>query len=281
MTISSGDRVAVVGINGSGKSTLLRLLTRAASPDDGRFASAAASASPRSTRTRAPPGTVAEYWVGPRCSGEGLAWEVAAVGDVARRATAVRRRTDELSGGQAKRVALAKALVGRARDLIVLDEPTNHLDLDAIEWLEARLVDLQGRRSCSSPTTATCSIGSRRGGRAGWSSSTAGRCSSTRGRRRSVLRDVPRGAGRAHRTRGRGGVDAPHPGPPGAGLAAPRRAGPVDEAQGAPRARGRDRRGGPAPVGRARERPRARRRHQPARQPGRRARRRGASASAT
>ena len=48
------------------------------------------------------------------------------------------RRTDELSGGQAKRVALAKALVGE-HDLIVLDEPTNHLDLEAIEWLETRL----------------------------------------------------------------------------------------------------------------------------------------------
>jgi ATP-binding cassette subfamily F protein uup len=48
------------------------------------------------------------------------------------------RPTGELSGGQAKRVALAKALVGE-HDLIVLDEPTNHLDLEAIEWLETRM----------------------------------------------------------------------------------------------------------------------------------------------
>jgi ATP-binding cassette subfamily F protein uup len=43
--------------------------------------------------------------------------------------------TDELSGGQKKRVALAAVLVGNP-DFLVLDEPTNHLDIEAIEWLE-------------------------------------------------------------------------------------------------------------------------------------------------
>jgi ATP-binding cassette subfamily F protein uup len=49
------------------------------------------------------------------------------------------RPTSALSGGQAKRVALAKVLVGD-HDLVVVDEPTNHLDLEAIEWLEQRLM---------------------------------------------------------------------------------------------------------------------------------------------
>ncbi len=48
-----------------------------------------------------------------------------------------------LSGGQGKRVALARVLVSEV-DLLILDEPTNHLDIDAIGWLEARLARFRG-----------------------------------------------------------------------------------------------------------------------------------------
>ena len=47
----------------------------------------------------------------------------------------VNQKVDTLSGGQRKRVALAKLIIDEP-DLIILDEPTNHLDLDMIEWLE-------------------------------------------------------------------------------------------------------------------------------------------------
>ncbi|MFK7917756.1 MAG: ABC-F family ATP-binding cassette domain-containing protein [Ilumatobacter sp.] len=143
VTISRGDRVAVVGVNGSGKTTLLRVLTGAIAPDKGdvRFGRGA-----RITMLEQdpvlPPGTVSEYL------GDG--WEVAAVATSLGVLPLFDRRTNELSGGQAKRVALAKMLADNSgsgdaengHDMIVLDEPTNHLDLEAIEWLEARLVSM-------------------------------------------------------------------------------------------------------------------------------------------
>ena len=97
-----------------------------------------------------PEGTVREA-VAPAGHPE-RAWEVDAVLDRLGLAALVDRPTDQLSGGQAKRVALARALVavgapGSEHDdhvLLILDEPTNHLDLDAITWLEDRLAGHRG-----------------------------------------------------------------------------------------------------------------------------------------
>ena len=131
LTVSRGDRVALVGVNGSGKSTLLRILAGALEPDDGqvRFGRGVRTAI-LDQEPELPAGTVAEA--------VGDSWEVAAVATSLGVQPLLERRTDELSGGQAKRVALARALVGEF-DLMLLDEPTNHLDLEAIEWLEQRL----------------------------------------------------------------------------------------------------------------------------------------------
>lgn len=52
--------------------------------------------------------------------------------------TQLEQKVSELSGGQQKRLALAKILINKP-DLLILDEPTNHLDLEMIEWLEAYL----------------------------------------------------------------------------------------------------------------------------------------------
>jgi ATP-binding cassette subfamily F protein uup len=131
LTVSTGDRLAIVGVNGSGKSTLMRILAGVQPPDSGevRFGRGVRVAALEQD-PRLPPGTVADHL------GDG--WEVAAVATSLGVGPLLDRRTDQLSGGQAKRVALARALVGEF-DLIVLDEPTNHLDLEAIEWLEERL----------------------------------------------------------------------------------------------------------------------------------------------
>ena len=133
LTIARGDRVAVVGVNGSGKTTLLRILTGALRPDRGevRFGRDVRLAMLEQDPLL-PAGTVAEYL--------GDAWEVLAAATSLGVQPLFDRRTDELSGGQAKRVALAKVLADDTLDMVVLDEPTNHLDLEAIEWLESRLV---------------------------------------------------------------------------------------------------------------------------------------------
>lgn len=136
VTVASGDRVAVVGVNGSGKTTLLRLMTGALAPDAGavRFGRGVRIASLEQDPVL-PPGTVGGFL--------GDSWEVAAVATRLGVQPLLDRRTDELSGGQGKRVALARVLAEDEHgdhDMVVLDEPTNHLDLEAIEWLEARLV---------------------------------------------------------------------------------------------------------------------------------------------
>jgi ATP-binding cassette subfamily F protein uup len=135
LTVSSGDRLAIVGVNGSGKSTLMRILAGAQEPDEGevRFGRGVRIALLDQDPVL-PPGTVADHL------GDG--WEVAAVATSLGVQPLFDRRTDELSGGQAKRVALARTLVGEF-DMILLDEPTNHLDLEAIEWLERRLGETQ------------------------------------------------------------------------------------------------------------------------------------------
>lgn len=131
LTISTGDRIAIVGVNGSGKSTLMRILAGTQKPDEGevRFGRGVRIAA-LDQDPQLPPGTVSEYL--------GDSWEVAAVATSLGVQPLLDRPTDQLSGGQAKRVALARALVGDF-DMILLDEPTNHLDLEAIEWLEQRL----------------------------------------------------------------------------------------------------------------------------------------------
>ena len=139
VTVSTGDRVAVVGVNGSGKTTLLKILTGALMPDEGavRFGRGVRIASLEQDPVL-PPGTVGDFL--------GDSWEVAAVATRLGVQPLLDRPTNELSGGQAKRAALAKVLADDEHgdhDVVVLDEPTNHLDLEAIEWLESRLVTMK------------------------------------------------------------------------------------------------------------------------------------------
>jgi ATP-binding cassette subfamily F protein uup len=73
--------------------------------------------------------------------GEG--WEAAAVLERLGMGAYADRPTNALSGGQAKRVALARVLAAEC-ELLILDEPTNQLDIGTVEWLAARLVAFRG-----------------------------------------------------------------------------------------------------------------------------------------
>jgi ABC transport system ATP-binding/permease protein len=136
LTVATGDRIGVVGRNGTGKSTLLRVVAGAGEPESGvvrRGRGATVSFLPQ--RPELAGRTVADA--------VGGGWEAAAVLDRLGMGGTGDGELGTLSGGQAKRVALAGVLLGGA-DLLVLDEPTNHLDLDAVAWLEDRLDEHRG-----------------------------------------------------------------------------------------------------------------------------------------
>jgi ABC transport system ATP-binding/permease protein len=141
LTVSSGDRLAVVGINGCGKSTLLGVLAGDVEPEAGTVRRGRGARVVALDQMAALPS-------GPVRDTVGGGWEGAAILDRLGMAGLVDADVARLSGGQAKRVALARALVavGEATesDLLILDEPTNHLDMGAIAWLEERLAAFRG-----------------------------------------------------------------------------------------------------------------------------------------
>jgi ABC transport system ATP-binding/permease protein len=142
ITVSDGDRIGVVGINGSGKTTLLRMLAREVEPQantDGVTGSVRWGRGARigvlAQQPHLPAGTVGDA-VGHGWQGEAMLTRLG-MGDM------LDADTSGLSGGQAKRTALARLLASE-HDLLILDEPTNHLDLDAIAFLERWLADYRG-----------------------------------------------------------------------------------------------------------------------------------------
>ena len=136
-SLSSGDRLCLVGRNGSGKSTLLKIAAGLVTPDDGEVF--------------LQPGTTIRYLPQePDLSGYAKVLDYVEDGldpgvDHYRGAYLLEQlkvdanaKPGTLSGGEARRAALARTLAPQP-DILLLDEPTNHLDLPAIEWLESEL----------------------------------------------------------------------------------------------------------------------------------------------
>jgi ATP-binding cassette subfamily F protein uup len=142
--LQRGDRVGIVGRNGDGKTTLLRVMAGVEPPDQGRV-----------TRTRGlrvglldqhdrlPPaatigqvvlGQLAEHeWAADPRSRDVVAHLLGGL-DLA-------RQVEGLSGGELRRVSLARLLLSDL-DLLLLDEPTNHLDIEAVAWVAEHLLRL-------------------------------------------------------------------------------------------------------------------------------------------
>jgi ATPase subunit of ABC transporter with duplicated ATPase domains len=139
--LEEGDRIGIVGRNGDGKSTLMRLLAGRQSADSGRVTVRAGVhvgyldqsdvLDGESTVGFAIVGEAADHeWASNRKIREIMG---ALVGEVDWHAN-----IHSLSGGQKRRVALAKLLIGDD-DVIMLDEPTNHLDVEGVAWLAKHL----------------------------------------------------------------------------------------------------------------------------------------------
>ena len=138
LSAQAGDRIALVGRNGSGKSTLLKIAAGLVEAQDGEI-------------FRQPSATIRYLRQTPDMEGFAtvLAYVEAGLGpsDDPHRATYLieslgldgSAAPENLSGGEARRAALARVLAPQP-DILLLDEPTNHLDLATIEWLEGELV---------------------------------------------------------------------------------------------------------------------------------------------
>jgi len=142
LSVEAGERLCVVGRNGSGKSTLLRIAAGLIQPDSGRR-----FAQPGATIQYLPQEPdISRFATTLDCVLDNLA-----PGDDPQRGYYLlgelgltgQESPSTLSGGQARRAALARALAPDP-DILLLDEPTNHLDLPAILWLERELSRLRG-----------------------------------------------------------------------------------------------------------------------------------------
>lgn len=143
--IHQGDKIGIIGINGTGKSTILKIIAGLEEPDEGQVITQNGlriTYLPQNPEFP-PNATILGYVADGKWQKD---WATASeAANVLNKLgiTDHEEKIEHLSGGQKKRVALARTLVNPA-DVLILDEPTNHIDNEMAAWLEDYLQKFKG-----------------------------------------------------------------------------------------------------------------------------------------
>ena len=136
--IHEGDKIGIIGINGTGKTTLLKIIAGLEETDEGQVIQQnglRVTYLPQNPEFPKDATTLSYVTQDKEYEARNILNKLG----ITDHDTTISR----LSGGQKKRVALAKALVNPA-DVLILDEPTNHLDNEMVTWLEEYLIKFKG-----------------------------------------------------------------------------------------------------------------------------------------
>ncbi len=145
--MNDGDKLGIIGINGCGKSTLLKMIAGLVEPDSGEIIkNNQADLAYLAQNTEFEKGDTVLSYV---CRGKVSSnpnWNLEAEAKAILKKLSVtdtEAAVETLSGGEKKRIAMAKTLLSPAK-ILILDEPTNHLDSQMVMWLEEYLKKYKG-----------------------------------------------------------------------------------------------------------------------------------------
>lgn len=143
--IHEGDKIGIIGINGTGKTTILKMIAGLEEPDKGQIITQNGLRITYLPQTPEfpPESTILDYVADGKWQKD---WATASEAANVLNKLGIENHEEKieyLSGGQKKRVALARTLVNPA-DVLILDEPTNHIDNEMASWLEDFLRKFRG-----------------------------------------------------------------------------------------------------------------------------------------
>jgi len=146
--INQGDKIGVIGVNGTGKTTILKIIAGLETPDEGQVtkgSNVTVAYLPQNPEFEKDESIIAYVMKGKKDKNDNYNIESEAKKILTQLGiTDFDADISKLSGGQRKRIALARTLVAPS-DILVLDEPTNHLDNEMVIWLEQYVKKLRGQ----------------------------------------------------------------------------------------------------------------------------------------